>query len=151
MHIRFGENMENSEWYREESKMPFPLILLPRTLVVLVASIVSDSCDAMDYSLPGCSVHGISQARMLEWVAISFSRESQHRDWTCVSCIGRQILYTEPPGKSHTEHPLNQSLLWDFPGGPVFKNLCSMQGMTVQSLVRELTPTCPGGNWACMP
>ena len=76
MHIRFGENMENSEWYREESKMPFPLILLPRTLVVLVASIVSDSCDAMDCSLPGCSVHGISQARMLEWVAISSSRGS---------------------------------------------------------------------------
>ena len=30
--------------------------------------------DPMDYSLPGSSVHGISQARILEWVAISFSR-----------------------------------------------------------------------------
>ena len=39
-------------------------------------------------------VHGISQAGILEWVAISFSRgSSQHRGWTCVSCIGRQILY----------------------------------------------------------
>ena len=43
----------------------------------------------MDCSLPGSSVHGIFQARILEWVAISFSRgSSQLRDWTLVSCIG---------------------------------------------------------------
>ena len=43
----------------------------------------------MDCSLPGSSVHGILQARTLEWVAISFSREfSWPRDWTQVSCIG---------------------------------------------------------------
>ena len=42
----------------------------------------------MDYSPPGSSVHGILQARILEWVAISFSRESsQHRDQTQVSLI----------------------------------------------------------------
>ena len=40
-------------------------------------------CDPMDYSLPGSSVHGILQARILEWVAISFSRgSSQPRDRT---------------------------------------------------------------------
>ena len=33
-------------------------------------------CDTMDYSLQGSSVHGNSQARMLEWVSISFSRET---------------------------------------------------------------------------
>ena len=48
-------------------------------------------------SPPGSSVHGILQARILEWVAISSSRgSSQPRDWTqvsCVSCIGRGILY----------------------------------------------------------
>ena len=33
-------------------------------------------CDPMDYSLPGSSVHGIFQARILEWVAISYSRGS---------------------------------------------------------------------------
>ena len=37
-------------------------------------------------------VHGISQARILEWVSISF-RRSQPRDQTCVSCIGSQVLY----------------------------------------------------------
>ena len=45
-------------------------------------------CDPMDCSLPGSSVHGIFQARVLEWVAISFSRRSsQPRDQTQVSCI----------------------------------------------------------------
>ena len=51
----------------------------------------------MDCSPPGSPVHEISQARILEWVAISFSRESSWpRGWTCiswVSCIGRWILY----------------------------------------------------------
>ena len=54
-------------------------------------------CDPMDCSLPGSSVHGISQARMLEWVAISSSKGSSWpRDQThisYVSCIGRQVLY----------------------------------------------------------
>ena len=45
-------------------------------------------CDPVDFSLPGSSVHGIFQARVLEWVAISFSRgSSQLRDWTQVSHI----------------------------------------------------------------
>ena len=45
-------------------------------------------CDPMDCSLPGSSVHGIDQARILEWVAISFSRRSSwSRDWTLVSHI----------------------------------------------------------------
>ena len=47
----------------------------------------------MDCSLPGSSVHGIFQARILEWVAISFSRRSSwSRDWTCISWIGRHSL-----------------------------------------------------------
>ena len=40
------------------------------------SSVMSDSCGHVDYSPPGSSVHGILQARILEWVAISFSRES---------------------------------------------------------------------------
>ena len=50
-------------------------------------------CDSMDYSLSGSSVHGIFQAKVLEWVAISFSRESSPpRDWTWASCIaGRRF------------------------------------------------------------
>ena len=52
--------------------------------------------DAMDCSLPGSSVHGIFQARILDWVAISFSRVSfKPRNETLNSCvywIGRQII-----------------------------------------------------------
>ena len=50
-------------------------------------------CDPMDCSLPGSSLHGILQARVLEWVAISFSRgSSRPRDQTRVSCIpGRRF------------------------------------------------------------
>ena len=54
-------------------------------------------CDSMDCSLPGSSIHGIFQGRILEWVAISLSRRfSRPRDWTrvsCDSCIGRWVLY----------------------------------------------------------
>ena len=51
-------------------------------------------CDPVDCSPPGSSVHRILQARILEWVAISFSRgSSQLRDWTRVSCMaGRCFL-----------------------------------------------------------
>ena len=50
-------------------------------------------CDPRDCSLPGSSVHGILQARMLEWVAISFSRgPSPPRHQTHVFYIGRNIL-----------------------------------------------------------
>ena len=54
-------------------------------------------CDPMDCSPPGSSVHGIFQARILEWVAMPSSRgSSRPRDWTpvsWVSCTGRQNLY----------------------------------------------------------
>ena len=50
-------------------------------------------CDPLDCSLPGSSLHGIFQARVLEWVGISFFRgSSQPRDWTQVSRIaGRRF------------------------------------------------------------
>ena len=63
-------------------------------VVLFSRSVMFDSCDPMDWNPPGSSVHGISQARILEWVAISFSREFfWFRDWTHIPCIGRWILY----------------------------------------------------------
>ena len=57
-------------------------------------------CDPMDCSPLGSSVRGISQARIMEWVAISFCRGSSHHgDRTCISCIAGG-LFTEPPGKT---------------------------------------------------
>ena len=56
--------------------------------VLLVSQSCPTSCDPMHCRLPGSSVHEILQARILEWVAISFSRGSSHpRDRTWVSCI----------------------------------------------------------------
>ena len=50
-------------------------------------------CGPTDYSLPGSSVHRILQARILEWVAILFSRgSSRPRDWTQVSCIAGRFF-----------------------------------------------------------
>ena len=49
-------------------------------------------CNPMDCSLPGSSIHGIFQAKILKWVAISFSRgSSQPRDWTWVSCTAGRL------------------------------------------------------------
>ena len=57
----------------------------------------------MDYTTSGSSVHGISQARIMEWVAISFSRgSSQPRVLTQASCTAGRFFTTEPPGK-HTD------------------------------------------------
>ena len=57
-------------------------------------SVIFDSLWPMDCSPPGSSVHEILQARILEWVVMPSSRGSYPpRDWTCLSCIGRQIPY----------------------------------------------------------
>ena len=59
-----------------------------------VAKLCQILCEPIDCSLPGSSVHAISQARILEWDSISSSKESsQSRDWILISFIGRQILY----------------------------------------------------------
>ena len=55
--------------------------------------------DPMDCSLPGSSAHGIFQARIREWVAISyFMGYSQSRDRTYISCLAGRFFTTEPCG-----------------------------------------------------
>ena len=57
-------------------------------------------CDPVDCSLPGSSVRGTLQARIWEWVAISFSRgSSPPRDQIHISCMADGFFTTEPPGK----------------------------------------------------
>ena len=54
-------------------------------------------CDHMDCRPPGSSVHGIFQARILEWVAmLSSPASSRPRDRTCISCIAGRFFTTEP-------------------------------------------------------
>ena len=68
-------------------------------MFVLVTQLCPTLCDSMDCTLPGFSVHGILQSRMLEWVAIWFSRGSSHpRDQTWVFHIAAVFFTTEPPG-----------------------------------------------------
>ena len=58
----------------------------------LVAKLCLTLLWPMDCNLPGSIVHGISQARILEWVTVSFSSGSSWpKDWTLVSCTGRRI------------------------------------------------------------
>ena len=65
-----------------------------------VCSVVSNSFRPMNCSLPGSSVHGISQVRILEWDAISSPRgSSRHKDRTRVSRIAGGFFTTEPSGK----------------------------------------------------
>ena len=65
-----------------------------RFVIIWLLSYIWLFCDPMYCSLPSSSVHGISQAGILERIAISSSRgSSQPRDRSCISCIGRLILY----------------------------------------------------------
>ena len=60
---------------------------------VEVAQLCLTLWDPMDYSLPASSVHGILQARILEWVATPYSRGSSWpRDWTWVSSIAGRFF-----------------------------------------------------------
>ena len=86
----FGSNSHISTW------------LLEKTMVVSLLSCV-DSCDSIDCNPPDSYVHEISKAKLLEWVAISFSRGSpQPWDWT-LPALQADSLPTEPsrkPGKA---------------------------------------------------
>ena len=84
-------------------------------------------CDPMDCSLPGFSIHGTFQARILEWVAISFSRRSSWpRDWTWVSCtVSRRFTIW-----ARREVHLCQSVLLIFS----YKS-CIVYGLTFKSLI----------------
>ena len=117
---------------------------------------MSNFCDPTNCSPPGSSVHGVSQARILEWVAISFSRASpQPRDQTWVSCIAGRYIYIffyqilpwrKPKRKIKWVKslcltlcdPMDCSLTrflrpWDFPG----KNT----GVGCHFLLQEIYPT----------
>ena len=63
-------------------------------------SVVFNSLGPIDCSPRGSSVHGMLQARILEWVSMSSSRvSSQARDPTQVSCVAGEFFTTELPGK----------------------------------------------------
>ena len=70
---------------------------------VLVTQLYPTLCDPLVCNLPGSSVHGIFQVRILEWVAIPFIRgSSQPRDWTWVSCIACRFFTIQATKEAHT-------------------------------------------------
>ena len=114
-------------------------------------------CNPMDCSPPGSSVHGILQARIVEWVAISYSRgSSQPRERTCISCLAGGFFTIEPAQKPHLEahypryslktilsisEPVSAVTLWKLPCEWLPGN------MTSQHLTKSITgvsfPTSP--------
>ena len=99
-------------------------------------------CDSMDCSPPGSSVHGILQARILEWVAISFSRgSSRPRDWTQVSHIAgirfnlratREALDTGKDWGQKEKGPVLESVLYG-------RAIVSVSGLRVTSKRADTT------------
>ena len=89
-------------------------------------------CDPVDYNPPGSSVHGIFQARKLEWVAISFSRGSSLPwDRICVSYIAGGFFITEPPVNPVQFSSAQSCLTMD----------CSKPGFSVHYQLPELMQT----------
>ena len=110
--LPFFRTLDVISWDGNDQACRYPALLVTAYLFIDAGNIVHDKwpiqgpkslqscmtlCDPMDCSPAGFSVCGILQARILEWLAISFSRgSSQPRDQTWVSfvsCTGRQVLY----------------------------------------------------------
>ena len=97
----------------------------------------------MDYSLPGSSVHGISQARILEWVAIALSRGFYWpRDQTHISCIGREIFFFYHWATKESHYPIAFMKIHNhFSRASGF---CTKKNFKVNNHVIEITtPYCP--------
>ena len=102
----FQLTIYSQHYFETETRQRFYNITYEYTTVYycccLVAKSWSTLCNPMDCSSPGFPVHWTSHLRILEWVAISFSRGSSWpRDQTCVSCTGRWILYCWATREAH--------------------------------------------------
>ena len=121
------ESTHNANWPRsslgpvstrtvEELNLLFSATLSSHFCCCLVTKLCLSLCDPMDCSLPGSSVHGLSQARILEWVAISYSRGSSalvgrffttelpEKPWLANDCL----IIVSSPGRGR------ESKLWCF-------------------------------------
>ena len=102
-------------------------------------SVVSEFRDPMDCSLPGSSVHGILQVRILEWVAISFSRGSSWlKDGTCTSCFGSWILY-HPATRESPIFSLGSSKVKRLQGGQLLR-VSAVHGVAAPDLFCRSPP-----------
>ena len=98
--------------------------------------------------LPESSAHGIYLARMLEWVTISFSKgSSQHRDWTHISCIGRQIVYHWATNRKILEDLTEEIDQWDVLSTLSFFWVCRVFSHCLGGLLCFLTGTHQTGSY----
>ena len=107
-----GFEKHGSEWEKKKYTYLHKVKMRsPRTIRILQDCVVVWSlsrvrlCDHMDYSSPGSSVHRILQTRILEWVAISFSRgSSRPRDQAGVFYIAGGLFTAESVGSPLREY-----------------------------------------------
>ena len=151
------------------------IVILASLALWSVAKLRPILSDSTDYSSPGSSVHGMFQARILEWVSISSSRgSSRPRDRThisCISCIGRWVLYEWATqgaltgifsAKKQNKRPQKESLMLNSTSPnqdfimvsalPEMGSVTSQSGTTSSALVRcsagQPLPS-PQGKWPC--
>ena len=103
-------------WPGASTSLLWPVLLLFHCTFIFLFFVTQSCptlCDPKDCSLPDSSSHGIFQARILEWVAISLSsRSSQPRDWTRVSRIAGRCFTIYATREVHcTNHPQPFSLV----------------------------------------
>ena len=130
--------------------------------LLLVAQLCPTLCDPVDCSPPGSSVHGAFQARILEWVAISFSKGSSlPRDRTRTPTLQTDTLTSEPPGKPTWKVDVLNYVLslgqipgtpspWSLPLGQACPMLKETAGPSTGQRAKNSWPLCPAGSplWA---
>ena len=100
--IKFNHVLENNSIFSYKTNPECKIILyISNVCVCVLTQSCLPLCNPMDYSPPGSSVQGILQARILEWVAIPFSKgSSQLRDRIWSLALQADSLSSEPPGTS---------------------------------------------------
>ena len=107
-----------------------------QSVMCLVAQWCPTLCDTMDCSLPGSSIHGIFQARILEWVAISFSSDCHSSDVYMIW----YVVWTEKAMAPHSS-----TLAWKIPWTEEPSRLQSMGSRRVgYDWASSLLPSCIG-------
>ena len=102
-------------------------------------------CDPMNCSLPGSSVHGILQPRILEWVAISYSRGSSQPEYLMSPALTGVFFTTSAPCKAHGYWGMTTiSLRWGHEGGAFIMGLVPLKEQTWE-LDLSLSPMCALG------
>ena len=107
-------------WATRETHLSFNPFGAEISLLLFCCKSCPTLCDPMDCSPPGSSVHGIFQARVLEWVAISFSRgSSRPRDRTWVSLIAGGCFTDWATREAHQtwQSPRKNLRSWKWPTG----------------------------------